>query len=168
MKRRSAATSLLLITHDLAVASVVTSRILVFYAGENREEGPSTQILSCPRHPYTQMLLRSIPRLDRPKKEVLETNPWFASKSPLFISWMRICRAMPICDAHLQRAAAFHRVGSLLETSTMIEARNLTKLYKLGAAVKNVSFILEQGEILGLVGGKRLGKNRRLAGCCSG
>jgi oligopeptide transport system ATP-binding protein len=75
LKKRSRSMSLLLITHDLAVAAAVTNRILVFYAGKIVEEGPVREILVRPRHPYTQMLLRSIPHLDRPRSDRLETIP---------------------------------------------------------------------------------------------
>ena len=50
-------------------------RILVFYAGKIVEEGSTEQILTAPRHPYTQMLLRAIPNLERPRTEPLESIP---------------------------------------------------------------------------------------------
>jgi peptide/nickel transport system ATP-binding protein len=53
---------LLLITHDLASARYATSRTLVMYAGRILESGPSTAIIASPRHPYTQLLVSSIPR----------------------------------------------------------------------------------------------------------
>jgi oligopeptide/dipeptide ABC transporter ATP-binding protein len=56
-------TSLLLITHDLGVVAQVAARVLVMYAGQIIEEGPITEIFDQPFHPYTQGLLKSIPRL---------------------------------------------------------------------------------------------------------
>jgi peptide/nickel transport system ATP-binding protein len=53
---------LLLITHDLASARYATSQTLVMYAGQILESGPSTEIIAAPRHPYTQLLVSSIPR----------------------------------------------------------------------------------------------------------
>jgi peptide/nickel transport system ATP-binding protein len=53
---------LLLITHDLASARYATSHTLVMYAGRILESGPSTAIIASPRHPYTQLLVSSIPR----------------------------------------------------------------------------------------------------------
>jgi peptide/nickel transport system ATP-binding protein len=52
---------LILITHDLAVVSQVTERIAVMYAGRIIETGPSRDIITQPRHPYTIGLIGSLP-----------------------------------------------------------------------------------------------------------
>lgn len=49
--------AMLLITHDLGVVAAMAARVLVMYAGRIVEEGPATQILSAPRHPYTRNLI---------------------------------------------------------------------------------------------------------------
>jgi oligopeptide/dipeptide ABC transporter ATP-binding protein len=63
--------SLILISHDLGVVGEVCDRILVFYAGKIVEQGKVKDIFESPRHPYTQMLLKSRPTLDHPKSEPL-------------------------------------------------------------------------------------------------
>ena len=55
-------TAVLLITHDFGVVNEVADRVAVMYAGQIVEEGTRVELLSRPRHPYTQGLLRSIPR----------------------------------------------------------------------------------------------------------
>ena len=55
-------TSLLFISHNLAVIAQMCDRVGVLYAGELIEEGPADQVFSDPRHPYTVGLLRCIPR----------------------------------------------------------------------------------------------------------
>jgi len=55
-------TSLLFISHNLAVIAQMCDRVGVLYAGELVEEGPATEVFKSPRHPYTVGLLRSIPR----------------------------------------------------------------------------------------------------------
>ena len=64
-------TSLLLITHDLGVVASVCERILVMYAGKIVEQGNVEDVLTNPKHPYTQMLLRSLPHLDKPRTDLL-------------------------------------------------------------------------------------------------
>ncbi|GAB3467595.1 ABC transporter ATP-binding protein [Actinophytocola sediminis] len=54
----------LLITHDLAVVSEVADRLAVMYAGRVVEAGDADTVLSRPSHPYTEALLRSVPRLE--------------------------------------------------------------------------------------------------------
>ncbi len=56
-------TSVVLITHDLSVIADFCERVLVMYAGRIVEEGSVDEVISEPRHPYTQALLNSIPRL---------------------------------------------------------------------------------------------------------
>jgi oligopeptide/dipeptide ABC transporter ATP-binding protein len=55
-------TAVLIITHDFGVVNVVADRVAVMYAGQIVEEGTREELLGRPRHPYTQGLLRSIPR----------------------------------------------------------------------------------------------------------
>ena len=55
--------SMLLITHDLGVVAETADRVAVMYAGRIVEEGPVREIFKSPRHPYTEGLLRSVPRL---------------------------------------------------------------------------------------------------------
>ena len=53
--------SVILITHNLGVVNEIADRVAVMYAGEIVESGPVREILSNPKHPYTQGLLRSMP-----------------------------------------------------------------------------------------------------------
>ena len=56
--------SIILITHDLGVVADMAQNMLVMYGGEVVEYGPTKELFRHPRHPYTEGLLRSIPRLD--------------------------------------------------------------------------------------------------------
>jgi peptide/nickel transport system ATP-binding protein/oligopeptide transport system ATP-binding protein len=65
-------TSVLLITHDLGVVAETTHHVVVMYAGRVVEEAPVTELFEKPLHPYTQGLMRSIPRTDDAGGERLE------------------------------------------------------------------------------------------------
>lgn len=54
--------SVVLITHDLGVVAEHCDRVMVMYAGQVVEEGPTAQVIGDPQHPYTRGLLASIPR----------------------------------------------------------------------------------------------------------
>jgi peptide/nickel transport system ATP-binding protein/oligopeptide transport system ATP-binding protein len=54
--------SVVLITHDLGVVAEYCERVMVMYAGQVVEQGPTRDVISSPKHPYTQGLLASIPR----------------------------------------------------------------------------------------------------------
>lgn len=54
-------TSVIWITHDLAIASGLADRIAVMYGGRIVETGATEEVLSAPRHPYTHGLIRSVP-----------------------------------------------------------------------------------------------------------
>jgi peptide/nickel transport system ATP-binding protein len=72
------ATSLLFISHNLAVIAKMCDRVGVLYAGELMEEGPARELLEDPRNPYTVGLLRCIPRRDTVKNtHTLDTIPGF-------------------------------------------------------------------------------------------
>jgi peptide/nickel transport system ATP-binding protein len=57
--------AILLITHAMGVVAETTQRVVVMYAGKVVEEAPVASLFATPRHPYTQGLIRSIPRIDR-------------------------------------------------------------------------------------------------------
>jgi peptide/nickel transport system ATP-binding protein len=69
--------AVLFVSHDLAVISEVCDRVVVFYAGEVVESGPTEEILQRPRHPYTQALLRvaSVGDYGRRELEVIDGQP---------------------------------------------------------------------------------------------
>jgi peptide/nickel transport system ATP-binding protein len=65
--------ALIIITHNLGIVARYADRVIVMYAGRLVEQGPADAIFQRPRHPYTMGLLRSVPRLDRPRGAKLET-----------------------------------------------------------------------------------------------
>jgi oligopeptide/dipeptide ABC transporter ATP-binding protein len=65
--------AVIVITHDLGVVAGMCQRILVMYAGRMVESGPAKALFSHPHHPYTVGLLRSVPRLNEPRKDSLQT-----------------------------------------------------------------------------------------------
>ena len=68
-------TALVLITHDLGVVAETCERVIVMYAGQVVETGKVGDIFNTPLHPYTQGLLKTIPRMDRDRKQALEPIP---------------------------------------------------------------------------------------------
>src|SRR6476659_5100211 len=66
--------ALIIITHNLGVVARYARRVNVMYAGRIVESGPAAEVYHDPRHPYTIALLRSVPRLDRPRKARLDPD----------------------------------------------------------------------------------------------
>jgi oligopeptide/dipeptide ABC transporter ATP-binding protein len=64
--------ALIIITHNLGVVARYANRVNVMYAGRIVEAGSAADIYHRPRHPYTIALLRSVPRLDLPRRSRLE------------------------------------------------------------------------------------------------
>jgi len=74
--RKTRELAVLLITHDLGVVAEVADRVAVMYTGRIVEESPVVELFARPKHPYTEGLLRSVPKLtaeDVAKKQRLET-----------------------------------------------------------------------------------------------
>src|SRR5256712_13277936 len=74
--RKSRELAVLLITHDLGVVAEVADRVAVMYTGKIVEESPVAELFARPKHPYTEGLLRSVPKLtvkDVAKAERLQT-----------------------------------------------------------------------------------------------
>lgn len=67
---RELRTSVILITHDMGVVASMADNVAVMYAGRIAEYGSVADIFKAPKHPYTQLLLRSIPRLDEDIREL--------------------------------------------------------------------------------------------------
>ncbi|MFN3267701.1 MAG: ABC transporter ATP-binding protein [Zestosphaera sp.] len=85
-------TSMIFITHDLSLIAEISERIAIMYAGKIVEVGPSEEIFGNPQHPYTQGLLRSIPRL-RSKEKIT----WIPGVPPDLRRPPLGCRFNPRC-----------------------------------------------------------------------
>jgi oligopeptide transport system ATP-binding protein len=68
--KRGTGMSLILITHDLGVVAEMCDRVIVMYGGKVVEQGDVRSIFANPLHPYTEGLLNSIPRVDRPRDKL--------------------------------------------------------------------------------------------------
>ncbi len=67
--------ALIIISHNMGIVARYVDRVFIMYAGKIVESGPVADTFRSPQHPYTLGLLRSIPRLDLPRREVLESIP---------------------------------------------------------------------------------------------
>ncbi len=118
-------TAILLITHDMGVVAETAHTLAVMYAGTVVEYGRTTDVLTAPAHPYTRLLLRSIPtlqvrrgaRLDVIEGTVPEPGDWpggcrFAPRCPHVVP---ACRAQPppMTALGAGRGAACLRIGEL-------------------------------------------------------
>jgi peptide/nickel transport system ATP-binding protein len=130
-------TSVLFISHNLAVVAKMCDRVGVLYAGELVEEGPAQELFGSPRHPYTVGLLRCIPRRGQRKDHNrLDTIPGFlptpGNSLPGCVFAPRCalaedqCRAAPppffaVGDARVSRCYR-HEVAPELPRSTPTDA----------------------------------------------
>jgi oligopeptide/dipeptide ABC transporter ATP-binding protein len=92
--------AVLIITHDLGVVAGFADRLAVMYAGRLVELGPTETLLADPAHPYTIGLLRSLPRLDRPRQAALTP---IEGSPPDLASPLEGCPFAPRCAWRLTR-----------------------------------------------------------------
>ena len=120
-------TAFMLVTHDLAAIRRICDRTIIMYAGRIVEEGPTTEVFSTPRHPYTQALLASLPNIE--DDEVMMSSipgqvPSLADLGPGCAFADRCVQVMDNCSTHQPAETWFtpaHRVFCL-----HYEARNTT------------------------------------------
>ena len=106
--------AMLLITHAMGVVAETAQRVVVMYAGKVVEEATVAELFRKPLHPYTQGLIRSIPRMDlvATHKQRLET---IAGTVPRLINPVPGCRFAPRCT--LARAECLGDTPPLVEVA---------------------------------------------------
>ena len=100
---RKLGVAMLIITHNLGVVARYADRVNVMYAGRIVERGTAREIYANPRHPYTLGLLRSVPRLDEPKKAKLAPIP---GQPPDLTRLPPGCAFAPRCAFAIERCRA--------------------------------------------------------------
>ncbi|MBI3326384.1 MAG: ABC transporter ATP-binding protein [Nitrospinae bacterium] len=97
--------AMVIITHNLGVVARYADRVNVMYAGKIIEQGSAREIYAHPRHPYTLGLLRSVPRLDEPRKAKLspiEGQPPDLTRLPAGCAFAPRCRyAIARCEGEV-------------------------------------------------------------------
>lgn len=88
-------TAVIMITHDLGVVAGMCDNVIVMYAGRIVEKGSNDEIFDDPKHPYTQGLIKSVPRLDKPVEGRLFS---IEGQPPNVIDLPACCPFHPRCD----------------------------------------------------------------------
>lgn len=144
--------AILMITHDLGVVANVADEVVVMYHGKVMERGSTTDIFDNPRHPYLKALLNAVPRFDMKPGE----------------------RLVPLREIKAEAGALLKQKAPWPEETAnapLLQVEGLTKRFstrkrslfggKPGGqvlAVDDVSFHIDRGECLGLVGESGCGK----------
>ncbi|MFN3330763.1 MAG: oligopeptide/dipeptide ABC transporter ATP-binding protein, partial [Pyrinomonadaceae bacterium] len=96
--RRERKLAVLLITHDLGVVAEVADRVCVMYTGKIVEEASTVEIFENPRHPYTQGLLRSVPRLSSEANKRIDRLMAIEGMVPNLLNLPPGCHFAPRCE----------------------------------------------------------------------
>src|SRR5262245_50724601 len=119
--------AMLMITHNLGVVARYADRVNVMYAGRIIEQGTARELYANPRHPYTLGLLRSVPRLDEPRRARLapiEGQPPDLTRLP------GGCAFAPRCAFRVERcmaeAPSLRSIGAEAHVSACWQAEELT------------------------------------------
>lgn len=106
--------SMLFISHDLGVVRYIADRVVIMYLGRICEIGPSEEVYSHPNHPYTEYLIRSVPKMRLPKyrnkddgpalSENSETDPRTSSSAAACPFYSRCAYRSEECQDHFPEA----------------------------------------------------------------
>jgi peptide/nickel transport system ATP-binding protein len=116
--------AVMLITHAMGVVAETAQRVVVMYAGKVVEEAPVAELFAHPRHPYTQGLIRSIPRIDTAATHKVRLEA-IRGVVPKLIEPPEGCRFAPRCryaraactaaTPSLRTVAPGHKVACILD-----------------------------------------------------
>jgi peptide/nickel transport system ATP-binding protein len=111
--------TMVVVTHDMGVHANLTDRVAVLYAGQLMEEADTPSLFAQPRHPYTQHLIRSLPKIDDKSERVsIAGRPPALDNPPSGCRFHTRCPyAMEICKVEvpaLEQVGPRHRVACFL------------------------------------------------------
>lgn len=149
------------ITHDLGIVADIADKIVVMHKGEIVEQGNAKEILSSPKHPYTKALLACRPAGQSKNKRLPVVSDFLGTKEPQVTG-----HSSSVIE---QTNSSKHQTSNPEPQTTILDIRNLNvhfpikknifgKPVKFFKAVDDVSFDVQQGDILGLVGESGCGK----------
>src|ERR1041384_5869258 len=101
--RRTRNLAVLLITHDLGVVAEVADRVAVMYTGRIVEESPVAELFARPKHPYTEGLLRSVPKLTEAEVKKVERLQTIEGTVPGPTNLPPGCHFAPRCPHRMPR-----------------------------------------------------------------
>ncbi len=143
-------TSVLLITHDLAVVAQLCDRVYVMYKGEFVEEGETRQVIGSASHPYTKALLNSLPEGKKPKSRLATIEDSLSNNSEelkinnkIISSTNKHKTILEIINGSIEYPKDYNVFGSPIS------------FHK---AVDQVTLTLEEGKTFALVGESGCGK----------
>ncbi len=98
--KKELGTSFILITHDIATSSELADEVAIMYAGQIVETGEAKDFFPAPLHPYSQMLMSSVPRLRQ------ESNPMFITgQPPSLMNPPKGCRFAARCPFRFEKCS---------------------------------------------------------------
>jgi peptide/nickel transport system ATP-binding protein len=140
--------ALVVITHNLGIVARYANRVNVMYAARLAEQGAAADVFAKPLHPYTAGLLRSVPRLDKPRGRKLET---IEGLPPNLLEPPPGCRFAPRCPA--KRDACVAELPELVEVephrySACIRAGEMARVGPAGLGLQSASLESPQAKRL--------------------
>ena len=130
--RQTRELAVLLITHDLGVVAEVADRVAVMYTGRIVEESPVAELFARPKHPYTEGLLRSVPKLTQAEAQKVERLQTIEGTVPKLTDLPAGCHFAPRCPHRMPRCTVGERIPFYELTG---DVRVRCVLYDLAAAV---------------------------------
>ncbi|MEM8744440.1 MAG: ABC transporter ATP-binding protein [Pseudomonadota bacterium] len=125
--REEHAFALVLITHDMGVVATIADRVAVMYAGEIVELAKTADLFKSPRHPYTEALLKAIPRSDQDTRDLCAIE----GQVPPIYDMPPACRFAPRCELRegicVQEHPDLLTRGSRKTHQTRCHVRNRTR-----------------------------------------
>ncbi|MBY6082673.1 ABC transporter ATP-binding protein [Ruegeria arenilitoris] len=144
--KRETGTAVMFITHDMAVVAQMADRVVVMYRGNKVEEGTVTEIFENPQHDYTKALLAAVPKLGEMRGK--------SAPEPMKLLGVEGQKIAPIPGTE-DVLLSVRNLTTRFPVKGGILRRTISNVH----AVEDVSFTLNRGQTLSLVGESGCGKS---------